>query len=424
MPLNAQEATLDVEAVRAQFPSLRREIGGHAVAYFDGPGGTQVPGAVVEAVRRHMLEHNANAGWNYHASRETDAMVTHARACFASMFNAASPGEIVFGANMTTLTLRLAHAVGRRWSAGDEIVLTELDHHANVDTWRMLERDRGVVVRIARMNADEGTLDIAHLESLLSPRTRLLAIGAASNALGTITDVARAARAAHDVGALVFVDAVHYASHELIDVRALGADVLVASAYKFYGPHVGIAYVRRDLLDELDVPRVVSSPDTGPARIETGTANFEGIAGAAAAVEFLASGVQRRVSGVGDNVAALRPDLEASFAAIRARGEVLVERFWEGLRSVPGVRVYGVRPGTGRRTPTVAFTVDGVDPRQVAGRLAEAGVFVSHGDFYATSVVDRLGLRARGGLVRAGCAVYTTEEEVERLVAGVGGLGR
>ena len=416
MPITAQEPTLDVAAVRAHFPALRREVGGRQVAYFDGPGGTQVPEVVLAAVRRQMVERNGNAGWNFHTSRETDAMVAHARACYAALFGAAAD-EIVFGANMTTLTLRLAHALGRRWSAGDEIVLTELDHHANVDTWRMLERDRGIVVRVARMNPDDGTLDGAHLESLLSARTRLLAIGAASNALGTMPDVARAARAAHDVGALVFVDAVHYASHELIDVTSLGADLLVASAYKFYGPHVGIAYVRRDLLEELDVPRVVSSPGTGPARVETGTANFEGIAGAAAAVEFLGFGL--RASGFGDGGSALRPALATAFAAIHARGDELVRRLWEGLSDVPGVRLYGVQPGTGRRTPTVAFAVESVAPRDVAGRLAEAGVFVSHGDFYAASLVDRLGLRAAGGLVRAGCAVYTTEADVDRLVAGL-----
>lgn len=416
MPINAQSPTLDAHAVRAHFPALRRVIGGQPVAYFDGPGGTQVPAVVLDAVRRQMVERNGNAGWNFHTSRETDAMVAHARACYAALFGAAAD-EIVFGANMTTLTLRLAHALGRRWSAGDEIVLTELDHHANVDTWRMLERDRGIVIRVARMNPEDGTLDVAHLESLLSQRTRLLAIGAASNALGTIPDVARAARAAHDVGALVFVDAVHYASHELVDVKTLGADLLVASAYKFYGPHVGIAYVRGDLLQELDVPRVVSSPDAGPARVETGTANFEGIAGAAAAVEFLAG-----LAGLAELPArgeSLRSGLAASFAAIHARGDELVRQLWDSLSSVSGVRLYGVRPGTGRRTPTVAFTVEGVAPRDVAGRLAEAGVFVSHGDFYAASVVDRLGLRAAGGLVRAGCAVYTTEEEVDRLAAGL-----
>ena len=443
-PATAQSSTLnaqrpfDTDAIRGHFPALTREIGGARVAYFDGPGGTQVPTAVVDAMRVQMLEHNGNAGWNYHASRETDAMVADARACYAALFNASEPDEILFGANMTTLTLRVAHALGRRWAAGDEILLTELDHHANVDTWRMLEKDRGIVVRVARMNPDDGTLDLDDLESKLSAKTRLLAIGAASNALGTMPDVARAARAAHDAGALVFVDAVHYASHASVDARALGADMLVASAYKFYGPHVGAMYVRRDLLESLDVPRVVQSPASGPSRVETGTANFEGIAGAAAAVRWIAGvggfsgaggdsgdglGVRLQASGFRDGVSALRSDLESSFAAIHARGAVLFGRLWAGLRSIPGVTVYGLEPG-GRRTPTVSFAIEGVAPREAAGRLAERGVFVSHGDFYACTVIDRLGRRAEGGLVRAGCAAYTTEEEVDRLVAGVAGLVR
>ena len=425
---NAQSPkTLDVDAIRAQFPALRRQVGGQPVAYFDGPGGTQVPESVVDAMRTHMLEHNANAGWNYPSSHETDAMVADARACFAALFNASEPDEILFGANMTTLTLRLAHALGRRWSAGDEIVLTELDHHANVDTWRMLERDRGMVVRVARMNPEDGTLDLDDLEAKLTPRTKLLAIGAASNALGTMPDVARAARAAHAAGALVFVDAVHFASHASVDVRALGADMLAVSAYKFYGPHIGAAYVRRDLLESLDVPRVVSSPSSGPSRVETGTGNFEGIAGAAAAVRFLAHGVRLPASGVrgsgGGDVPALRSDLEAAFSALHARGAELFGRLWAGLTSIRGVRVHGLPPG-GRRTPTVAFAIEGVAPRDAAGALGGRGVFVSHGDFYACSVIDRLGARAGGGLIRAGCAAYTTESEVDRLVDGVRELAR
>ncbi|HEX6587590.1 MAG TPA: cysteine desulfurase-like protein [Longimicrobiales bacterium] len=415
--------TLPTDAIRAQFPALRREIGGRPVAYFDGPGGTQVPMRVADAMRAQMLEHNGNAGWNYHASRETDAMVADARACYAAFFNAAEPGEVLFGANMTTLTLRIAHALGRRWSAGDEIVLTELDHHANVDTWRLLERDRGVVVRVARMNPDDGTLDLDDLESKLSPRTKLLAIGAASNALGTIPDVARAARAAHDVGALVFVDAVHYASHASVDVRALGADMLAVSSYKFYGPHIGIAYVRRDLLESLDVPRVVHSPSSGPARVESGTANFEGIAGAAAAVRFLAS-IADGAGDTGTDMARLRAGLQASFAALHERGAALVDRLWRGLAGIRGVRLHGVAPGTGARTPTVGFSVDGVHPRDAAGRLAERALFVSHGDFYACTVIDRLGRREAGGLIRAGCAAYTTESEVDRLIEGAAELAR
>ena len=409
---------MNVEAIRAHFPALERTIGDRPIAYFDGPGGTQVPDAVLDAVRAQMVERNGNAGWNFHSSRETDAMVDDARAVFAAFFGVQQE-EILFGANMTTLTLRLAHALGRRWQPGDELLVTELDHHANVDTWRMLEADRGIVVRVARMNPEDGTLDLDDLEARLSPRTRLLAIGAASNALGTLPDVARAARAAHAVGALVCVDAVHYAAHELVDARALGADLLLASAYKFYGPHAGIAYVRSDLLESLDVPRVSCRyPASGPGRVETGTPNFEGIAGAAAAVRFLAGG---------DTAASaapttLRTPLQAAYRSMRARGATLVERMWHGLAAVPRVRLYGLAPGQGARTPTVAFTIDGVHPREAAGALADRALFVSHGDFYAVSVVDRLGLRPAGGLIRAGCALYTTEHEVDRLLEGVADL--
>ena len=388
---------MKIDAVRARFPALKRQIGGQNIAYFDGPGGTQVPDEVIEAMRMQMVERNANAGWNYPASHAVDAMMGEARAAFAALYGARAE-EIVFGANMTTLTLRLAHALGRRWTAGDELVVTELDHHANVDTWRMLEQDRGVVIRVARMRPEDGTLDLEDLEAKLNRRTRLLAIGAASNALGTMPDVARAARAAHDVGALVFVDAVHYAAHERVDVRALGADILVGSAYKFYGPHMGAAYVRDELLLSLDVPRIVTAPNDGPSRLETGTPNFECIAGGTAAARFLA---------------------QEALPLGHERGAQLFARLWSGLESIRGVRLYGLAPGAGRRTPTVAFTIEGVRPRDAAGALAENAIFVSHGDFYAVSVVDRLGLRAAGGMIRAGCAVYTTEEEVDRLVDGV-----
>ncbi|HUF12623.1 MAG TPA: cysteine desulfurase-like protein [Longimicrobiales bacterium] len=428
VPHPSPQTLMPVDSIRALFPALSREIDGHPVAHFDGPGGTQVPEDVLAAVRAQMVERNGNAGWNVPTAQATDAMMADARSTFATLFNARDPDEIVFGANMTTLALRLAHALGRRVGRGDEIVVTELDHHANVDSWRMLEHDRGAVVRVARFDPETGDLDMDDLESKLSSRTRLLAIGAASNALGTIIDVTRATRAAHDAGALVFVDAVHYAPHELVDVQALGADMLAASAYKFYGPHVGAVYLRADLLEELDVPRVVSAPAVGPGRIETGTLNFEGIAGAAAAVRFIArhggaSATGRPAPGrpPREDGEALRARLAAAYAAGRERGASLLRRMWHGLDGVPGVRLYGPPPG-GPRTPTVAFTIEGVHPRDAAGRLGARGVLVSHGDFYAASVVDRLRLREAGGLIRAGCAIYTTESEVDRLVDGVAEL--
>jgi len=406
-----------VEEIRAHFPALEREHGGHAVAYFDGPGGTQVPRVVVEAIADYLYHHNANTHWAYPASAETDAIIEDARRTIADFLHAA-PAEIAFGANMTTLTFHLARALGRRLDAGDEIVVTELDHHANVAPWHALTRERGVVVRTAKMLPETGMLDWEDFESLLGERTKLVAVGAASNALGTITDVRRATEAAHGVGALSFVDAVHYAPHNLVDVRALDCDFLACSAYKFCGPHVGVLYGKQQLLDSLDFPKLTPAPDTAPERAETGTLNHEGIAGSAAAVNFFASLAPASVVS-GDS---RRERLRAAFDALHSRGTALAERLWQGLFAIKGVRLYGPPPGA-PRTPTVSFTVAGVRSSVVAEELAARGLFLSHGDFYAATVIERLGLGVEG-LVRAGCACYTTTEEVERLIRGVAGIAR
>jgi cysteine desulfurase family protein (TIGR01976 family) len=401
---------LDTAAIRAHFPALERQHRGYPVAYFDGPGGTQVPRPVAEAMTDYLYHHNANTHWRYPTSQETDALIASAREGLAD-FLGATPREIAFGANMTSLTFHLARGLGRRWGAGDEVIVTELDHHANVAPWRALERERGLTIRSVALLREEGRLDWSALEAAFTPRTRLVAIGAASNALGTITDVARAAELARRVGALSFVDAVHYAPHQLVDVRALGCDFLACSAYKFYGPHIGILYGRAARLQEVDLPKLEPAPETVPERVETGTQNHEGIAGAAAAVNFLAS--------LGEG-GTRRERLRAVFTELHRRGEALLGRLWEGLGSLRGVALYGPPPGT-PRTPTVAFTVAGRGSDAVAAALAEAGLFVSSGDFYATTVVARLG-RTEDGLVRAGCACYTTVEEVERLVTAVGKL--
>lgn len=409
-PKIANAATIDVARLRAAFPALARNHAGLPVAYFDGPGGTQVPRAVVDAMTDYLYHHNANTHWAYPTSAETDRLIDDARAVLADFLGAA-PDEIAFGANMTTLTLHLARALARGWAPGDEIVVTELDHRANVDPWREAARDRGLVVRMARVDTATGTLDHEHLRAQIGPRTRLVAVGAASNALGTVTDVAAVAALAREAGALSFVDAVHHAPHHLVDVGAIGCDFLACSAYKFHGPHVGALYGRRDLVAALDAPKLVCSPDAPPERLETGTGNHEGIVGAAAAVDFLAA--------LGEG-ATRRERLASAFAALHGRGQRLVERLWAGLAAVDGVTLYGPPPDR-PRTPTVAFTVRGHDAESVTRRLADRAVWVSHGDFYASTVVDRLGL-AHDGLVRAGCACYTTEEEVERLVEGVRGL--
>ena len=400
-----------VTDIRSEFPALERRDAGQPVAYFDGPGGTQVPRRVGEAVLDYLHHHNANTHWAYPTSVETDAIIAAARAAVAALLGA-RPAEIAFGANMTTLTFHLARALGRRWGAGDEIVITELDHHANVAPWQALARERGVTLRTVAADASRGTLDWASLEAAMSPRTRLLAIGAASNALGTVNDVAAAARIARAAGALTLVDGVHYVPHAPVDFAAIGCDFLVCSAYKFYGPHVGILCGREALVNELDVPRLLPAPDAAPERLETGTLNHEGIAGTAAAVEFLAS-----VAPAAD----LRASLVASLGELHRRGGALVRMLWDGLAALDGVTLYGPPPGQ-PRTPTVAFTVAGRRSEDVARALARSAVYVSNGDFYATTIVERLGLSGEG-LVRAGCACYTTEDEVDRLVAGVRTLG-
>ena len=411
MPASAPAASLlPLAAIRAQFPALERRHGGESVAYFDGPGGTQVPRAVAEAMVDYLYHHNANTHWLYPTSAETDALIAGAREAAADLLNA-SAGEISFGNNMTTIAFHVARALGRGWGSDDEVIVTELDHHANVAPWRALARERGVRVRVVRMDPASGTLDWDDLQAAFSPRTRLLAIGAASNALGTVTDVAAATRMAHEAGALSFVDAVHFAAHGVIDVRAWECDFLACSAYKFYGPHHGVFYGRRELLETLDIPRLDPAPNEAPERLETGTQNHEGIVGTAAAVDFLAS------LGEGET---RREQLVAAMRGLHARGEALFAQLWNGLAGIPGITCYGPPPG-GRRTPTLAFTVAGHDSDDVARHLAERGVFVSNGDFYATTVLERIG-HARDGVVRAGCACYTSADEVGRLVEGVGAL--
>lgn len=401
-----------VDAVRARFPALERRENGRPVAFFDGPGGTQVPRPVADAVTDYLLRHNANTHWRYPSSEETDAMLAAARGAVAD-FLGGDASEIVFGANMTTLTFHVARSLSRGWREGDEVVVTELDHHANVDSWRALEREKGIVVKAIPVVAETAQLDLGVLPRLLRARTRLVAVGAASNAVGTVNDVPLIATAAHANGSLVFVDAVHYAPHVLVNVKALGADLLVCSPYKFYGPHTGVLWGRRELLGSLDVPKLEPASDEAPERLETGTLNHEGIVGTGAAVEFLAS-----LAGPGER----RPSLARTFAALHARGEALFRRMWEGLGAVPGVTLYGPPPGA-PRTPTVAFALAGRDSGEVAAALAKRGVFVTHGDFYAATLVKRLG-HAADGLVRAGCACYTTAEEIDRLVAGVREMAR
>lgn len=397
--------------IRAQFPALEREHNGYPVAYFDAPGGTQTPRVVVDAVTDYLLNHNANTHWEYPTSHETDAIIESARHTFADFLNA-SANEVVFAANTTSMIYHLSRALGRTLGPGDEIVITELEHHANVAPWQALEVERGVRLRVSQMDPESGQLDWNDFERLVNQRTKVVAFGAGCNALGTVNDYRRAVSLAHSVGALALVDAVHYAPYFLCDVKEIDCDFLTCSAYKFYGPHISVFYGKKDLLESIDFPKLQPAPDTGPERVEVGTLSHEGIAGAAAAVDFYASLLAQV-----DNLRSRREALQSSFDGLRAHSSPQVRVLWDSLAGIDGVRLYGPSPDL-ERTPTVSFIIKNVASTEVARRLAERGLFVSHGDFYAQTVVDRLGLQPEG-LVRVGCACYTSDDEVERLIEAV-----
>lgn len=424
MPIS-QIPAAELARVRSHFPALARQVGGEPVAYFDGPGGTQVPREVADAVADYLLQHNANTHWAYPTSQETDALLLAARQAVADLVGGVAE-EIAFGANMTTLTFHLSRALGRAWGPGDEVIVTELDHHANVAPWHALARERGVTIRTVPVLPDRVELDLRALEALLGPRTRLVAVGAASNAVGTINEVPVITARARTAGALTFVDAVHYAPHRLVDVEALGADFLACSAYKFYGTHVGILWGRKPLIEALDVPKLLPAPNSAPERLETGTQNHEGIAGVLAAIDWLAS-LGGRGGATGARVAtgvdqtpetqARRLHLKATYEAFEAREAKLFRRLWDVLGSTPGITRFGRPPGA-NRTGTVSVSTGSRSPGDVARALADQGLFVSHGDFYATTAVERLGF-ATQGLLRVGLSCYSTDEEIERLGEGL-----
>ncbi|MGQ0761681.1 MAG: cysteine desulfurase-like protein [Acidobacteriota bacterium] len=417
---------LATEEIRKLFPATERAHNGYPVAYFDAPGGTQTPKVVVDAVADYLLNHNANTHWEYPTSHETDAIIHSARDAFADFLNA-SNDEIVFGPNTTTMIYHLSRALGRRFGPGDEIVITELEHHANVAPWQALEVERGVTLKIAPMDPGTGQLDGADFERLVTKRTKIVAFGAGCNALGTVNNFRGAVELAHSVGALALVDAVHYAPYFLCDVKEIDCDFLTGSAYKFYGPHVSVFYGKKHLLESIDFPKLQPAPDTAPERAEMGTQSHEGIAGAAAAVDFYASlsaparsdwvGTGSGSDRVNKSVRSRRDALISSFAGLRAHSAPQVLRLWEALSSLNGIRMYGPPPHV-ERTPTVSFTVKNVASTEVARRLSERGLFASHGDFYAQTVIERLGLQPEG-LVRVGCACYTSDEEIERLIEAV-----
>jgi cysteine desulfurase family protein (TIGR01976 family) len=410
-------STISTEEIRKHFPALERVHNGFPVAYFDGAGGTQTPRVVVDAVADYLLNHSANTHWEYPTSHETDVMIEDARHAFADFLNAQAE-EIVFGPNTTTMIYHLSRALGRTLGPGDEIVITELEHHANVAPWQALVTERGLILKIAQMDPESGQLDWNDFERLVTKNTKVVSFGAGCNALGTVNDYRRAVQMAHSVGALALVDAVHYAPYFLADVKDTDCDFLTCSAYKFYGPHVSVFFGKKNLLESIDFPKLDPAPNTAPERAEMGTQNHEGIAGAAATVDFYASLIDRGTGVPPVNLAQTRRELlQTAFAGLREHSSAQVKRLWLELSNIKGVRLYGPPPDVAR-TPTVSFTIAQVTSTECARRLAAKGLFASHGDFYAATVIERLGLQPEG-LVRVGCACYTSDDEIERLIEAV-----
>jgi len=401
--------TLDVTAVRRQFPALQSET-----VFFDNPGGTQVPQAVLDRMLGYLTKSNANRDGAFATSRESDRLLEASRGAMAALLGAARPEEIVFGPNMTSLTFQISRALAREFLPGDEIIVTRLDHDANIAPWRLVAEDRGCLVRWLDFDPEDCTLDLAMLDTLLGPRTRLVAVGFASNAVGTVNPVAEIARRAHAAGALCYVDAVQVAPHRRIDVQALDCDFLAASAYKFFGPHLGVLYGRHELLSRLRAYKVRPASDAPPGKFETGTQLHENIVGALGAAEYLAA-----LSGAASSD--WRARFDRAFSLIEAHEARLTQRLVDGLQAVPGLRIYGITDPQqmGDRLSTVSFTLEGKTPRQVAGSLGEAGINAWDGNFYAQAVTERLELEDRGGLVRIGAVHYNTEDEVERLLTAL-----
>jgi cysteine desulfurase family protein (TIGR01976 family) len=409
--------TFDVEALRAEFPALRRRgPAGRPAVFLDGPGGTQVPQRVIDAVTDYYTNRNANAGGAFVTSELNDAMTDEAHAAVADFLGAASPEEIKFGYNMSTLTLHIGRSIGATLTPSDEIVVTTLDHEANVSTWEAMAADRGVTVRRVDIREDDLTLDLEDLESKLNSKTKLVAVGLASNAVGTINPVKDIIERAHEVGALTYIDAVAYAPHGPIDVQALDTDFLVCSAYKWFGPHLGALYGKAEAFDRLPAFKVRPAHD----RFETGTAAFESIAGTLAATDYLRD-VGRNYGDVAGAPGATdaserRRELVAGMTAIVAYERGLIARLIAGLQAIKGITIHGITdPARGpERVPTVSVSLDGVAPRTAAEALGRQGIFVWDGDFYATGLIERLGKAETGGVLRLGLVHYNTADEVDR----------
>jgi cysteine desulfurase family protein (TIGR01976 family) len=403
----------DIESIRRQFPALDRCHNGQPAVFFDGPAGSQVPQSVADAISHYLLNTNANHGGSFATSRESDLILDAAHQAVADFLGADSPDCTSFGANMTTLTMSFARSVGQTWSAEDEVIVTDLDHDANVTTWQLAARDAGASIHRIGVCSKDCTLDLDDLRSKLSDRTKLVAVGYASNITGTINPIAKISAMAHEVGALVFVDAVHFAPHGLIDVAALGCDALACSAYKFFGPHVGVLWARRPLLESLEAYKLRPAPDSIPGKWMTGTQNHEGIAGVLAAIDYLAN-VGRMVDPQCVN---RRDALRLAFQAIKQHEELLAVQLLNGLEQIEGVRVWGIIDAARQheRVPTVSFTHDRLKPHEIAEELAQAGIFVWPGNHYALPFTEAMDLEPDGTL-RIGILHYNTAGEVARVL--------
>jgi cysteine desulfurase family protein (TIGR01976 family) len=394
-----------IDDIRSQFPALRRTHNGKPVAYLDGPGGSQTVRGSIDAIAQYMSAGGANLHGAFPSSRETEAVIDGARLSIAE-FLGARPEEVAFGQNMTSLAFSIGRALSREWKAGDEIVVSELDHRANVDPWILAAQDAGASVRWLEADVATLSLDLSELDAVITPKTRLVAIGLASNAVGTINDIRRISRRAREVGALVVVDAVHAAPHIAVDRDALGADILLCSAYKFFGPHVGVAVIRVDVFERLGVYKLQPASVDIPEKLETGTQNHEGIAGIAPAIDFIAG------LGVGSS---RRERITSGLERIETHENALADAIRGELLGLGNVTLFSADSSV-PKTPTIAFSVDGMTPREACIRLAEDGLFVADGDFYATTLARKLGILESGGWIRVGLAPYSTESDVARFI--------
>jgi cysteine desulfurase family protein (TIGR01976 family) len=411
----ASSAALDLSWVRSQFPSLAQTVNGHPAAFLDGPGGTQVPQRVIDAISDYLARNNANTAGAYQTSRNTDRMIAEARTAMGDFLNC-DADEIVIGPNMTTLTYAISRAIGRELGPGNEIVLTLLDHDANFSPWKALE-GKGVTIRAAKFNPADCTLDMYDLARKITSHTRLVAVGYASNAVGTINHVNEVVRLAKQAGALSYIDAVHYAPHGPIDVRALDCDFLVCSTYKFFGPHMGVLFGKREHLKRLEPYKVRPNPDNVPNRWEWGTLNHESIAGIKACVDYWEE-LGRRAK---PSVASRRSAILAAYEAIHQHERAMMEKMIAGLLAVPGLNLYGVTDPRrfDQRCPTIAVRIDGHTPLELATKLGDLGLFTWDGNYYALNVTEQLDVERLGGFLRIGLVHYNTIDEVERLLGAV-----